>query len=77
MVIEWYVGDSRYLAVGCITCGPTINSEQARWVKTVNIHSWVVKPSVDKTVGYYLRRLNVAIAIDWVTRRLSLNGEIA
>jgi hypothetical protein len=46
--------------------------EQARWVKTVNIHSRIAKSLVDKTVGYGSPRGEPGVAIDWVTRRSTL-----
>ena len=55
----WYVIDRSHLG-GCHlgrthahtnTHTPVTVTEQARWVKTVKVHDWIAKSTMDQTVG--------------------------
>ena len=48
-----------------------MNSEQARWVKTVKVQLRIAKSYLDQTVGCLQGWLCKVIAIDWVTCRLT------
>jgi len=64
--LQWYVDDSPHLYSMQLTSSIL---EQARWVKTVNIHIRLAKIYVDKTVGCFQEQSWKVIAIDWVTCR--------